>query len=868
LKEILPYLQNAGAIAFVLLGIATGIGWLKGRDKSLGWLALAIVLLSAVSILGRVPALVHFDPPLLSQISLLIFMASGYAVLRYRGSLIPLPSRWHAAAIVAMVTASGAYFAAHAFGSTQAQNVAGIALVLIWSLAVGEPIVRFWLVARDLPAVQAWRLRSLSLGFGGLVAILMVAAAAGSIFNDPLTQVMVELIVLVIVPLLYVSFSPPAWLRREWRASEEEGLRVFMEDLLLSEDRDALTKRALEWAMRLVGGAAAIFFDPSGKARYSSELTQSQIDELSAHLPGLSLGIQRVALDGSDRTVLVLPVTGLEGAGRLIILAGPFTPGFGGDEMNRVQQFMSAFVTALDRRHLIVQLEESNARLLEANQHKSVFLANMSHELRTPLNAIIGFSELLTDAREDHFDAASRTRFQEQILTSGRHLLGLINDILDLSKVEAGQMELRLQTVAVSEVVDQVTRIVEPLLSKKSIKLETDVAKGGDVLADAGKLKQMLLNLVSNAIKFTPEGGTVRVRGARTPTSVEISVADTGIGISEADQQYIFKEFHQVDHGPGRKHEGTGLGLALTKRFALLHGGDVRVESQVNHGSVFTLSIPIHRTAAERPVETPVQPSVLVNGHETHALVLVVEDDPAAAELLTRQLAAAGYRTHVVKTGLEALAKARELQPAAITLDIMLPELDGWEVMTRLKSDEVTSAIPIVVVSVIDNPELGLALGAIDYFVKPIDAKEMVRRLNRFNFRRSLGQEDVRVLVVDDEPPNREWLIRTLEPAGFTVLSASGGREAIQMAKSEKPDLVLLDLMMPDVTGFDVVEELRSYKDTRETPIMILTAMNLTEADKRQLAGRVSDILSRGSVGGTDIIDLLKRVVAHHNGVK
>jgi signal transduction histidine kinase/CheY-like chemotaxis protein len=867
-REILPYLQNAGAIAFVVLGIVTGSGWLKRRDRSLGWLALAIVLLSAVSILGRVPALVHFNPPLLTQISLLIFMASGYAVLRYRGSLIPLPSRWHAAAIVAMVAASGAYFAAQAFASTQAQNVAGITLVLIWSVAVGEPIVRFWLVARDLPAVQAWRLRSLSLGFGGLVAILMVAAAAGSIFNDPMTQVMVEIIVLVIVPLLYVSFSPPAWLRREWRASEEEGLRVFMEDLLLSEDRDALTNRALEWAMRLVGGDAAIFFDPSGKPRYSGGLARRKIDDLSAHLPGLSLGIQRVALDGSESAVLVLPVTGLEGTGKLIVLAGPFTPGFGGDEMNRVQQFMSAFLTALDRRHLIVQLEQSNAQLLEANQHKSVFLANMSHELRTPLNAIIGFSELLTDAREDHFDAASRKRFQEQILTSGRHLLGLINDILDLSKVEAGQMELRLQTVAVSEVVDQVARIVEPLVSKKSIKLEADVAKAGDVIADAGKLKQMLLNLVSNAIKFTPEGGTVTVRGTRTPTAVEISVTDTGIGIGESDQQYIFKEFHQIDHGPGRKHEGTGLGLALTKRFALLHGGDVRVESQVNHGSVFTLSVPIHRTAAERPVEIAAQPSALVNGHGTHALVLVVEDDPAAAELLTRQLAGAGYRTHVVKTGSEAVAKARELQPAAITLDIMLPELDGWEVMTRLKSDEATSTIPIIVVSVIDNPELGLALGAIDYFVKPVDAKELVRRLNRFNFKRSLGQEDVRILVVDDEPPNREWLTRTLEPAGFTVLSASGGREAIKMAKTEKPDLVLLDLMMPDVTGFDVVEELRANKDTRETPIMILTAMNLTEADKRQLNGRVSDILSRGRVGGTDIIELLKRVVADQNGVK
>jgi signal transduction histidine kinase/CheY-like chemotaxis protein len=862
------YLQNAGTVAFVLLGVATAIGWWRRRDRSLGWLALAIVVLAAVSVLSRLPALLNFTPPLLAQLSLVGFMVSGYAVLRYRGSLIPLPSRWHAAAIVAMVAASGTYFAAEAFGSSQALAVAGIGLVLIWSAAVGEPIVRFWLVARDLPAVQAWRLRSLSLGFGGLVAILVLAVTAGSVFHDPLIQVITEVVVLLIAPLLYVSFSPPAWLRREWRASEEEGLRIFMEELLLSEDREALTNRALDWAMRLVGGASAGLFDPAGKPRYSSGLTPQQIEELGARVARLPQGVHRVSLGESESTVIVLSISGLEGSGKLTVLAGPFSPGFGSDEMTRVQQFMSAFVTALDRRHLIVQLEASNTRLEEANKHKSVFLANMSHELRTPLNAIIGFSELLTDARDDQFDAASRKRFQEQILTSGRHLLGLINDILDLSKVEAGQMELRLQTVAVAEVVDQVARIVEPLLAKKSIKHETEVASAGDVLADAGKLKQMILNLVSNAIKFTPDGGTVTISAKRTATAMEISVKDTGIGISDVDQVYIFKEFHQVDHGPGRKHEGTGLGLALTKRFALLHGGDVSVQSSVNRGSVFTLSLPLHPQTAERAAPTPSPQPVAANGHSNAALVLVVEDDPAAAELLTRQLVGAGYRVEVVKNGPEALAKARELQPAAITLDIMLPELDGWEVMTKLKSDETTSAIPIIVVSVIDNPELGIALGAMDYFVKPVDGKELVRRLNRFNFKRTLGKEEVRILVVDDEVPNREWLNRTLSPAGFTVLSASGGREAIQMAKAEKPDLVLLDLMMPEVTGFDVVEALRSSEDTREMPIMVLTAMNLSEADKRNLNGRVSDILSRGSVGGSDIIELLKRVVAHHNGIK
>jgi CheY-like chemotaxis protein/anti-sigma regulatory factor (Ser/Thr protein kinase) len=484
----------------------------------------------------------------------------------------------------------------------------------------------------------------------------------------------------------------------------------------------------------------------------------------------------------------------------------------------------------------------------------------MSHELRTPLNAIIGFSELLSDAREGQFDEATRRRFLSQILTSGKHLLSLINDILDLSKVEAGQMELRLQTVSVAESIDQVVKTVEPLVTKKGLTVTTNVDTVGDVLADAGKLKQMLLNLVSNAIKFTPEGGNVTIGALRSNDTVEISVADTGIGIAEADQRQIFHEFHQVDHGPGRKHEGTGLGLALTRRFALLHGGDVRVTSRVNKGSVFTLTLPVR--ASVPPAPEPAA-AVVTNGQHSGPLVLVVEDDPAAAELLTRQLVAAGYRTEVARTGIQALERALVLQPAAITLDVILPEVDGWEVMTRLKSDERTSGIPIVVVSVIDNPELGLALGAIDYYVKPVDAHVLIHRLNEFGLK---GGDEVRVLVVDDEPANRLWLANALEPAGFTVLPAAGGREAIEMAKTEKPDFVLLDLMMPEVSGFDVVEALRADASTRETPILVLTAANLTEADKRMLNGRVSEILKRGTVASSDIVGLLKRVVANRNG--
>jgi signal transduction histidine kinase/DNA-binding response OmpR family regulator len=863
MTQLVAFLQDAVAVAFVVLGVVTAVTWLRRRDRSLGFLALAIILLAVVSGGGRLQAHLPFTIPLLGTADLIAFAGCGYALLRYRDSLIPLPRRWHAVAIASLTAASVLLVAATALQLPRnALLTIALAWLAIWIVCVCEPIVRFWLLAAHLPAVQAWRLRSLSLGFGGLVAILLVAISVGSFVRQPAVQIGIELAALAIVPLLYASFSPPSWLRRQWRAEEEENLRGFMEQLLVSDDRDALANRALELAMRLVGGASGVLLDTSHAAVASRGLRTEQVVELASRVAELPHGISRITLADADHTVMSVPVTGLAGTRTLVVLSGPFTPGFGGDETTRMQQLMSAFVTALDRRHLVVELEQANSALQEANRHKSVFLANMSHELRTPLNAIIGFSELLTDAREGQFDEDTRKRFLGQILTSGKHLLGLINDILDLSKVEAGQMELRLQTVSVADAVDQVVRTVEPLVAKKDIELRTDVAGTGNLLADPAKLKQMLLNLVSNAIKFTSEGGAVTIAATRTAATVEIAVSDTGIGIAAADQREIFQEFHQVDQGPGRKHEGTGLGLALTRRFALLHGGDVRVASTPDKGSVFTLVLPVRPTPAS-VVEAAVP---ALNGHGHGPLILVVEDDPAAAELLSRQLVGAGYRTEVAKTGTEALAKARELQPAAITLDIILPEVDGWEVITRLKSDEATSAIPIVVVSVVDNPELGMALGAMDYFVKPVDGKELVQRLNRFHLGRTPGEGEVRVLVVDDEAANRTWLAKTLEPEGFTVVPASGGREAIELARSMRPDFVVLDLMMPEVTGFDVVEALRADEATRDVPIMVLTASNLTDDDKRLLNGRVSQVLSRGSIGTSDIVGLLKRVVKHRNG--
>ncbi len=841
------------------------MGWARRRDRSLGFLALAIVLLSLVVLLGRIPK--AYTPPLLPQISLLVFIGSGYALLRFRGSLIPLTRKWHAVAVIAVLVAFGGYLATQGLfavnaGPLNLMTGAAILLILVWLAMIVEPIVRFWLVARDLPAVQAWRLRSLSIGFGGLVAILLAAVGSLAFNSTPLFQILIQLSVLLIVPLLYASFSPPSWLRRQWRSSEEEGLRVFMQDkLLLGEGPVALLDQSLEWAMRLVGGAAAVAFDGSGTRMASRGLDTDQLSNLEQHISQLKEGESRFLLDGVDRTLLVLPIAGSGEGGRLVVIAGPFTPNFGSDGLTRVQQFMSAVATAVDRARLLEKLQEANADLMEANRHKTVFLANMSHELRTPLNAILGFSELLIDSENGQFPAATTLRFLEQIHSSGKHLLELINDILDLSKIEAGQMELHLQMVSVEDVVSQVAGIVEPLVAQRRIRLEFEATGAGQILADEGKLKQMILNLVSNAIKFTSDGGEVTIKAARAVDRLEIVVSDNGIGIAEDDIKRLFKEFQQVDSEANRKQQGTGLGLVLTRSFAILHGGDVRVESELGKGSRFTIYLPLEARSPDRVPRAPDRKIKAAIVDVSRPLVLVVEDDPASAELITRQIERAGFRTENARNGLEALAMAKEHKPVAITLDIMLPGVDGWEVLGRLKRDDMTRDIPVIVVSVVDNPELGTALGALDYFVKPVDAKELVKRLNSVTSKPKSNGQQARILIVDDEAANRDWLMHVLKPAGFKVIFATGGQEAIRLARSGKPDLVVLDLLMPEVSGFDVVEALSKHKATKGIPIIVLTAKQLTDADLDQLDGHVSTILSRGSIGAVDLLGELQVVL-------
>ena len=500
------------------------------------------------------------------------------------------------------------------------------------------------------------------------------------------------------------------------------------------------------------------------------------------------------------------------------------------EERRLLSLFAVQVAPAIEAARLHDELLHVSEQLKSASEAKSRFLASMSHELRTPLNAIIGFSELLIDEPPGGYDRARREQFLQQIHTGGKHLLELINDILDLAKVEAGQMEVSQVRFPASELIASAVATVKPLAVRKSITIENAVPEAVDLFADAGKTRQILLNLLSNAIKFTPEGGRVNVTCDARADHVVITVEDSGIGISKEDLARLFHEFQQVGDARDRSQEGTGLGLALVKKLVELHGGSVWVESEVGRGSRFHVALPRH--VAERAPSTAAEP-----------LVMVVEDNEGAAILLSTFLKRAGFATEVVERGAVAVERAISLRPSAITLDVMLPDVDGWEVLRRLKAAPETRDIPVVVVSVMDDRELGLALGADDYLVKPLRREALLGFMRRHGLR-ARGSSRIRVLAVDDDESALELLKENLEPE-FDVSALNAGAEALVTARRDQPDFVILDLMMPGMNGFEVAAALRDDPATRHIPILVSTAKDLGPEDKAKLNGNVSAVLKK-----------------------
>ena len=509
-----------------------------------------------------------------------------------------------------------------------------------------------------------------------------------------------------------------------------------------------------------------------------------------------------------------------------------------------LETFAAQSALAIQNARMFSEIGDKSRQLEVASRHKSQFLANMSHELRTPLNAIIGVTEmLLEDARdlkrEDEIEPLDR------VLRAARHLLALINDILDLSKIEAGRMELHLESFPLAPLIEDVVKTIEPLAAKNGNRILVDCgADIGTIHADQIRFRQALLNLASNANKFT-DNGTVTITARHEPSGrgwVTVAVTDSGIGMSAEQMSRLFQEFSQADSSTTRRYGGTGLGLAISRHFCRMMDGDITVESEPGKGSTFTVRIPriveVHGAMPPEPASTSAPPDA--EDAAQAARILVVDDDPTVRQLVARHLERAGFRVITAKGGQEALRLARELRPAAMTLDIMMPDLDGWTVLAAMKGDPSLSGIPVVLMTIVEEKNRGYALGAADYLVKPVDRGKLVEAL-----RKACGSAAGKVLLIDDDDVVRRSVRLALEPIGWHVTEAEHGLLALESLSAARPDAIILDLMMPKMDGFEFLDELRARPQWRDIPVVVITAKDLTDADRNRLNGGVERIIQK-----------------------
>jgi len=521
------------------------------------------------------------------------------------------------------------------------------------------------------------------------------------------------------------------------------------------------------------------------------------------------------------------------------------------------------------------ELERTNRELVRANEMKGRFIANASHELRTPLHSIIGFSDILLQKTFGDL-TEKQQKYTTTILNSGKHLLHLVSNILDLAKIEAGKAELSYQTFPIREVIDEVIMVIQHLAEKKRIHLESTISNEAlHFTADKIKFKQILYNLLSNAIKFTPDGGKVGIHvnevmnGTRNFTWAlenqkffKVSVWDTGIGIKPEDRERIFEEFEQLD--PSKTTEGTGLGLTLTKKLVEIHGGHIEVEGTYGHGTAFNIYLPvIHLEEARRKPE-PIYPQIEAPDIEDDwPLVLVVEDDLPTVEILTIHLTQAKYKVAHAYDGEEALVKAKELNPLVITLDIMLPKKDGWEVLQSLKINPETREIPVIIHSVIENKELAFALGATDYLAKPIDKTTLMEKLSGLSLLTKKKRSPVNILVISHDHITRNNLCETLKNEGFLIQSSADAEGGINLALANKPNTIIIDLNTPE-GGFKIIKQFRENPALKDIPIFAITFNTLSVADRIEMADQVEMVLHKDALGSKELINHLRNVEIMH----
>ena len=523
------------------------------------------------------------------------------------------------------------------------------------------------------------------------------------------------------------------------------------------------------------------------------------------------------------------------------------------DMAGRLQESYAGLEQKVEQRTR--EVEEKSRQLEMASQHKSQFLASMSHELRTPLNAIIGLTEMMV-SNAARFGTEKAAEPLRRVQRAGTHLLGLINQVLDLSKIEAGKLELSSDLVTLAPLITEVVDTARPLAEQNNNRLVVKSQENlGSLTVDPMRLRQILLNLLSNACKFTKQGEVALVarRVINQGNWIEFAVSDTGIGVTPEQQAKIFEEFTQADSSTARQYGGTGLGLAITRKLARMMGGDVTLTSEARARARLLRSVcpPAPRCLPETPVSSD-------RDHSTRGnCVLVVDDDATARELIADHLKAQGFSVVTAAGGVEGLKLAKELQPTAITLDVMMPDLDGWSVLAALRQNPDLADIPVIMVSIVDEHRRGIALGAAGYLTKPIDRERLHRLIRRFQ----APTRPTRVLMVEDDALQRERMLGWLERPQWIVREAANGREALNVLRKEKPDVILLDLMMPEMDGFEVVAALQKDADWQEIPVIVITSLDLSAKDRERLNSGVHSVLVKEKFRPEDLVERIRRLV-------
>ncbi len=860
-------------VLFWLLFASAVVRYVRRRDA----LSLDVMLIfgsmAMLFALGHISDLVGTLPSWADGLTLAFLLAQPWLTLR-------LANKLHAVNRRVRIGATVAYFGtALPLLFFPLRQVPILTLAAIGVFIVTDLVAAFYLnrearhrvgsaKARLIAAAAASALLAIAILVSIVVSSIPALATVGGSVG--------RIIALVAASLYVVAFMPPRWLRTVWGAVATFN---FTQDLM----DDAADTEGLGWqrladvARRATGARAALVVigepgvtriaaigaddaarDHLAFAKFSA--VPAEVDEDHPIVDG---ELARPARRIDAPFVSVLPFSLADDEPGALALMRERPSLFASDD-DAMLQFLIARATiftersraAAEQSALATRLAMTVQALEQASQAKSDFLASMSHELRTPLSAIIGFSALMRDeAPAGDGRRGVPDEWIEHVHRSGEHLLALINDVLDLTKIEAGRINLERESFELATALAESVEGLRPLADRKSIEMVVD-AEVGEITADRGRLRQIVYNLLSNAIKFTPEGGHIGVEGRWSGDDAHIAVTDTGVGIAVDDLDHVFEEFRQVGDLKARE-AGTGLGLALCRRLAEAHGGRLTVTSEVDKGSRFELILPLART-----VPTGVAAEVVAEAEAEGSHILVIEDDPGAVRLLRTYLEGEGYEVEVAANGEDGMAAAHRRTPDAIILDVLLPGIDGWEVLRRLKADPALRDLPVVVVTVVDERNVAMSLGAVDYFLKPVNPAALLARLGQYTFTTKVKQGRVRVLTIDDDPIARDLVTNALRPEGFDVVAAASGREGLDLALDEPPDLVICDLLMPDMDGYEVVDRLHANEATKDVTILILTGQDLSMADRQRLNGKVAEIVGKGGDPRPAFLRWLRRASA------